>query len=408
MSSSNGGASGWRLRWSAVAVVAWISLSWIFCTDPGAHPVFLASLALLPAALVHTSVTYPSASRFARDFPVAIWAAYLVCAVPAVIGALAAGRDPQAASVLRATALGLSALVALPLIANLSRVASRAQNNEAIAARLGLAGLALSAAAPIAAAGWGVLELGVVAFPCALAIGAAWIDFRAAASARTIPAPDSDRPRTITLGDIGAELAHAMRKPLEAVSDQLGEALRRSPDSDDQKRLRDSMDLLSHMQDLINGVLDLARGQVGPKGRRLRLESLVAQAIAEVQRRFRDATIEVRSTDGVLDGDEVALRCVLVTLLENALEASAGVAWVRVSAERTGEWFEIAVEDRSGGLPERVRAHLFEPFVTTKARGIGLGLATVREACLAHGGHVEVAEIPNGTRFVVRLPAQAR
>ncbi len=268
-------------------------------------------------------------------------------------------------------------------------------------------GLAVSAASLIAGAWWPVLAPGAAAFPVALALGTAWIDVRRVATSRTSEPTDAGNPNAITLGQIGVELAHAMRKPLEAVSNQLGESLRSIADPDERRRLKDSMDLLAYMQDLIAGVLDLARGQLAPRGRRLRLESLLAQAVAEVQRRFPEATIESTPIDGLLDGDEIALRCVIVNLLENALEASAGDAWVRVSAQRSSEWFEITVEDRSGGLPEAVRAHLFEPFVTTKPRGIGLGLATVREACLAHGGQVAAGEIPNGTRFVIRLPAQA-
>jgi signal transduction histidine kinase len=68
---------------------------------------------------------------------------------------------------------------------------------------------------------------------------------------------------------------------------------------------------------------------------------------------------------------------------------------------------EIEVEDRSGGIPEQDRPRLFEPFFTTKPGGAGLGLATVREVARAHGGQVEALTTPLGTRFVVRLPADA-
>ena len=67
----------------------------------------------------------------------------------------------------------------------------------------------------------------------------------------------------------------------------------------------------------------------------------------------------------------------------------------------------VAIEDSGPGIPEDMRQHLFEPFVTTKSGGRGLGLSLVARVIEDHGGVVEVtdATVGSGTRFTVYLPA---
>jgi signal transduction histidine kinase len=71
----------------------------------------------------------------------------------------------------------------------------------------------------------------------------------------------------------------------------------------------------------------------------------------------------------------------------------------------------VIVEDNGVGIPEGVRARLFEPFVTTKEQksGIGLGLAIARRVIERHAGTIEVkSEVGKGTSFVVTLPIETR
>jgi signal transduction histidine kinase len=65
---------------------------------------------------------------------------------------------------------------------------------------------------------------------------------------------------------------------------------------------------------------------------------------------------------------------------------------------------QIIVEDRAGGVADEVSKRLFEPFVTTKPRGTGLGLAVVQEVLRKHGGRTAHHPTGAGTRFVVTLP----
>jgi signal transduction histidine kinase len=107
-----------------------------------------------------------------------------------------------------------------------------------------------------------------------------------------------------------------------------------------------------------------------------------------------------------VDGDPVQLRQVFVNLLSNAVEASGAAGEVRVAAaRRDGATFELAVEDAGPGVDATTARRLFEPLITTKDHGIGLGLALVKRIVERHGGNVAYQPRPGGgARFLVQLP----
>src|SRR6185503_16683736 len=109
-------------------------------------------------------------------------------------------------------------------------------------------------------------------------------------------------------------------------------------------------------------------------------------------------------------GDEVLLRQAFSNLCRNALEActEAGVVphiTLESVPERAQRMVRIAVIDNGPGVDPAVAARIFMPFVTTRARGTGLGLALVQKIIVTHNGRVSAQPEPGaGTRFVVSLP----
>ena len=97
---------------------------------------------------------------------------------------------------------------------------------------------------------------------------------------------------------------------------------------------------------------------------------------------------------------------VLFNLVQNALDAMPAGGTLTLTASRVGAAVELAVIDTGHGMGPAVLARLFQPFVTTKPGGHGLGLATARKLARAHGGDIRVDSTPGrGTRFTVTLPA---
>jgi signal transduction histidine kinase len=106
-----------------------------------------------------------------------------------------------------------------------------------------------------------------------------------------------------------------------------------------------------------------------------------------------------------VEGDAGQLRQVFVNLLINAVHAASPTGEVRVRGEAANGKVSVAVEDSGPGVDESIRRRLFEPLVTTKAKGIGLGLALVKRIIERHGGSITYAPPPSGgARFVINLP----
>ncbi len=109
-----------------------------------------------------------------------------------------------------------------------------------------------------------------------------------------------------------------------------------------------------------------------------------------------------------VDGDAVQLRQVFVNLLENAVFAASPEGAVAVRARADGDGVVVDVEDTGPGVDAATQRRLFEPLITTKDRGVGLGLALVKRIAERHGGSVSYSDrVEGGARFTVRLPCPA-
>lgn len=113
-----------------------------------------------------------------------------------------------------------------------------------------------------------------------------------------------------------------------------------------------------------------------------------------------DAPVEVK-----LPVYPVLIDQVLINLLLNAADATAGKGHIEVRVRADDGTVRLEVHDDGKGLPRELEANLFTPFTTTKPHGTGLGLVSVKECARAHGGRVEYARSPlGGAAFSVVLP----
>ena len=118
-----------------------------------------------------------------------------------------------------------------------------------------------------------------------------------------------------------------------------------------------------------------------------------------------------------MNGDEDLLHRAIYNLLLNAVQASPPNGEVRIEGGELavgqlpegnlrfeGGAFAVLVIDEGAGVPPSIRDRLFDPFVTTKPGGSGLGLSIVQRAAQAHGGLVTVSPLGEETRFTLVLP----
>ena len=211
--------------------------------------------------------------------------------------------------------------------------------------------------------------------------------------------------RLSTFGQLVGSIGHELRNPLSVMESSL--FILRQADSDGRsaKHLERIAEQIKVANGIIDALLDMIRDRpLSPAP--VRLGEAVAAAAAAV-RIPPGVCIELQDLDTLppVEGDAGQLRQVFVNLLENAIHATSPQGAVRVAGVNGDGALEIAVEDTGPGVDAAIARRLFEPLITTKEKGIGLGLALVRKIVERHGGTVAYQPRPGGgARFKVRLP----
>jgi two-component system sensor histidine kinase PilS (NtrC family) len=230
--------------------------------------------------------------------------------------------------------------------------------------------------------------------------------------------------RLEAVAEMSASLAHEIKNPLASIR-SAAELLAKVPGADDDTRtltklVQRESDRLSR---LLSEFLDFARTGV-TSVRRLDIVEVVRHAAVLVSAhpdRPENVTIREQfpSTPLLVVGDDDLLHRAIFNLLLNAVQASPPGGEVRLEAAelahhqlpKQAEHFSrgaimLRVTDQGRGIPDSIKDRLFEPFVTTKTGGSGLGLSIVHRAVEAHHGFILVDDEGHngGTRFTVILP----
>ena len=156
---------------------------------------------------------------------------------------------------------------------------------------------------------------------------------------------------------------------------------------------------------IISDLLDFSRIRM-PEREEIAVSELVAQVL---EKRPPPENVEV-ITEIAPDlppvyVDSRQIGQVLVNLVINAYQAMPEGGALTISAQAEEGQVSLSITDTGSGIPEENTAKIFEPLFTTKARGIGLGLAVSGNLVEANGGSMEVAsEVGKGSTFTVRLP----
>jgi signal transduction histidine kinase len=216
----------------------------------------------------------------------------------------------------------------------------------------------------------------------------------------------SERERL--LAQLAGGLAHQLRNAVAGARMSLQLHQRRCAAAPDDKSLVVALRQLSLTETQIKGLLSLGRGEHGPP-RVSDVHQLVDDVAVLVQPACEHASVslEVESANGLalVQADLESLRAAILNLATNAIEAagSGGVVTMKtICAART---VIVEIGDSGRGPAAAVADSLFDPFVTTKPEGVGLGLALARQVALDHGGSLSWKREANRTVFRLELPA---
>jgi signal transduction histidine kinase len=213
------------------------------------------------------------------------------------------------------------------------------------------------------------------------------------------------------LGELAAGVAHELRNSLATLRGYL-QLIERKPDeesiTDYLSEIRRESD---HLQRVLEDFLSFAR----PDSRRVEsvdLLSVVRSAAADPA--LGDKRVEIEADESIpysIPGDAQLLERAFRNLLHNAARAEADAGYtgaVRVEIERLPAEVDVSIRDRGDGLPAPVRDRLFQPFVTGRPDGVGLGLSLTHRIVTLHGGRIELEDRPGGgTEAHLSFPTEA-
>jgi len=215
--------------------------------------------------------------------------------------------------------------------------------------------------------------------------------------------------RMLTIGRLSSSIAHDLRNPLASIYGGAEMMMDGNLNEAQMHRLAGNIYRSSRViNDLLQELLDVSRGRIqSPETCRL---SEIVSAAADVQAaeaELRGVTMRTAIDPAIeLQLERARMERVFLNLISNAVEAMPTGGNIDIRAERNGTAVIVMVDDTGPGIPDWVRNRLFEPFVTSRKNGLGLGLALSRQTVLEHGGDlwVEDASSGRGAHFRLRLP----
>jgi two-component system sensor kinase FixL len=211
----------------------------------------------------------------------------------------------------------------------------------------------------------------------------------------------------VRIGELAAVLAHEVKNPLAAVSGAVQMLSEHLPSEEHQAVVQEVIRRLDGLGALMTDLLMYSRPP-RPEIRHIDVRELLDALVAfyKSDPAWRQLEVVVDGNLEILPADPELLKIAFQNLLLNAAQAADFAGRVTVQLEQAGALAYVDVSDPGKGIPPEVRPKLFTPFFTTKARGTGLGLATVRRIAEAHGGHIEVLSSGHeGTTMRFTLPA---
>ena len=224
--------------------------------------------------------------------------------------------------------------------------------------------------------------------------------------------------RLTAMGEMASTLAHELNQPLSAIANYMKGSRRLLAESSDERAtiLRDAMDKAAEQALRAGQIIRRLRDFVARGESERRVESvkkLIEEASALALVGAKDLGVRVRfafdPTIELVLADKVQVQQVLLNLIRNAIEAMEGsqIRDLVISTRAADEdMLAISVADTGHGIAPDMTPQLFQPFVTTKRHGMGVGLSISRTIVEAHGGQIDAQANPGGgTVFCFTLRA---
>ncbi len=223
--------------------------------------------------------------------------------------------------------------------------------------------------------------------------------------------------RLSAMGQMSAAIAHELNQPLTAITNYVSAALRMLASRDaapgKQETMVEAMQKAAAQALRAGSIIQHLREFVEKRGAERDREDInivVEEAIALGLVGAAESSVmvmrELSRTRLPVRINRIQIQQVVMNIIRNGLEAMANSPQqeMTLTTAREDDFAVITISDTGPGLPPEIRAKLFQPFVTTKEKGMGIGLNICQSIVEAHGGNIEAPPVTAGAVFRIRLP----
>ena len=225
--------------------------------------------------------------------------------------------------------------------------------------------------------------------------------------------------RIATAGEMTASIAHEIKQPLSAITTN-GQATlrwlkRQVPDIEEAKTaVQGVIEAAARADKVITNIRAMFKKEITPRVL-LDVNQLIEQVLVPTRQTIssKNVAVQLNLTDDprrLVLGDPIQLQQVVLNLINNAVEAmsssdGARILQIQTKTTNSAETVLVAVADTGPGIDPKIVDKLFDPFVTTKSGGMGMGLSICKSIIEAHDGRLTaVPADPRGTEFRITLP----
>jgi nitrogen fixation/metabolism regulation signal transduction histidine kinase len=208
--------------------------------------------------------------------------------------------------------------------------------------------------------------------------------------------------------EIARRLAHEIKNPLTPIQLTVQQMRDKYSGSDDQYQK-----LLTDCAEIVTEEVESLRGLVQEFADFARMPQLALteqdlnSVISDTVKLYSERKVELDLQEDLphLRIDLEGMRRVLINLVQNAIDASSEESVVQIKTARKNNWVYLSIMDEGHGVKQADRERIFEPYISNKAEGTGLGLGMVKSIVQEHGGRITVSDSPSGgARFDIELP----
>ncbi len=213
--------------------------------------------------------------------------------------------------------------------------------------------------------------------------------------------------RLAAIGELAGMIGHDLRNPLTGIKNSayfLKKKGNKLPPSQMNEMLETIDKCVNYSNGIINDLLDYSR-EIHLSLEAITPKKLLEESLTLIGIPSNIKVINKLEEEPVLRVDQDKIKRVFINLIKNAVDAMPNGGTVTISSTKTKNFLEISFTDTGEGINDETLPNLFAPLFTTKAQGMGFGLAICKRIVEAHGGIITVeTQKGHGTTFTVTLP----